>query len=263
MNVYFKIILLILILLFWIFNFEVPDTFAYKSTNTNNMPTLQKFPNFLSNFECKYLTKKLINHNENIRGVGLGIGFENLNGFTVIFKNKEEAKNLFIDKFKLPLVWNIFNKVVLPESNAFVINTLIINKSLHNSIDLHYDNTIEVETGIFNRELLAHNINIIYINVPNDILGGKFVAYKKNISTLHEITKPFGLSNFMPLPQPVIEQKPINGTFIKVRGDLLHKVNSFFSNTNEPRISLVIEEYKCSKKELEQVDEIIVRSKNY
>lgn len=154
----------------------------------------------MSNFECKYLTKKLINHNENIRGVGLGIGFENLNGFTVIFKNKEEAKNLFIDKFKLPLVWNIFNKVVLPESNAFVINTLIINKSLHNSIDLHYDNTIEVETGIFNRELLAHNINIIYINVPNDILGGKFVAYKKIFPLCMKLQSLLVLAILCPCP---------------------------------------------------------------
>jgi len=260
-----RFVVFAVISLIWLNMFEIPDKFSYKSTIAKHTPNIQRFTDFLNPDQCQYLTDKLKTHPENVAGGGLGEGFTNVTGFTVIFKNKDLAQRLIVNDLKLQMVWDIFERVTLPDSNAFVINTLVIKASdismMDDAVSPHYDNTIDVESGVFNRDLLARFINIIYVNCPKDIIGGEFVAYEKGISNVHEFSKPLGLSSYIPLPTPVVYQKPINGNYLKVRGDLCHKVNSFGSKVNDVRISLVIEEYMCNDTELSVMDEITIRSK--
>ena len=263
-----KIIILVVslfILLIWYRNYETPHTIHYKSTNSSNTTFIEKHPKFLNTYQCDYLTTKLKNHPENVVGAGLGPGFKNLQGFTTIFKDKVKAQHLFCTVLKIPLVWTIFEQVTLPDSNAFVINTLVIKKSKNpkkSAVYAHYDDTIGVESGFFKRDLTARFINILYVNVPNDMKHGNFVAWKKGLSLTHEIARPLGMIEFVKNPKPKLTVKPETGMYIKIRGDAYHKVEPFTSHTNDVRISLVIEEYICDNSELIQVPDLNISSRN-
>jgi len=237
-------------------NFEAPHEFQHKSMSYGNgEPFFQKYENFLSPIECQYLSKKTKYHPKNVKGAGLGSGFQNLHGFTTIFKNKLKAKEMFTRNLNLPTIWDIFERVILPDSNAFVINTLIIKKSSKSNAAVypHYDDTLGVTTGIFKRDTLARYINILYIKLPHDMKNGNFVAWKKGISTTHEIARPIGLVEFLPVQKPVVYENPKVGTLLKIRGDMYHKVEPFMTNTDDDRISIVIEEYICTDSELAQI----------
>lgn len=261
-----KIIILVVslfILLIWYRNYETPHMIHYKSSNSSNTTFIEKHPNFLNTYQCDYLTMKLKNHPENVVGAGLGPGFKNLQGFTTIFKDKVEAQHLFYTVLKIPLVWTIFEEITLPDSNAFVINTLVIKKSKKKSaaVYAHYDDTIDVESGFFKRDLTARFINILYVNVPKNMERGHFVAWQKGLSTKHEIARIVGVIDYVKAPKPKIKVKPEKGMYIKVRGDSFHTVEPFTSTNDDVRISLVIEEYICNESELSQVPDLNISSR--
>lgn len=221
-----KTILVIIFLIFLIKkNF---DFFVYKSVNNINDKRIQFQNNFISNKNCDYLSKKLLNHKYNVKTI-LSSQFDNTYGILVKFQDNKHTYNNF-KKYDLEDVYNIFKKIKDPNCNAFVFNVLIVTKQ-SKEIKGHYDSTLNIRDGIFNRRMMPKWVSVIYIKLPNKFEGGRLLLNK------------FTNINFN-IPNSIIQ--PETGKYVKFRGDSYHKVESFKTKEDTYRISLVFEQYQIS-----------------
>jgi len=256
----------------------IPHWLLWKNTNTSQDKLFTIKEDFIDTNTAINLAELLTNHKENIKNGGLGDVFHGVRGFTVRFKNKEHARELFHERLELPEVWEIFEKIHSRDTNAWIINTLIVEPSQRtnkkrNKVDLHYDDTIGIESPLagfipfWKRDLSAHWINMVYIQIPPKMIGGELVCWPQGFSRLHELARFIGASSLLSKNQPSLAIQPRSGMHIKVRGDGYHAVEPFYAGDPEladmPRISLIIEEYKCNSRELQEIGDNPTISRAY
>ncbi len=245
----------------------LPHSLLWKTTNSANDVFFTKKEGFLDESTAHQLANLLTWHPKNIKNGGLGDGFKGIRGFTVRFKNLKNAKYLFQEKLKLPEVWKIFKKIRTPGTNAWIINTLVVEPSNHNienpnRVDLHYDDTIGISSPVggfipfWKRDLAAHWINMVYVQIPPDMIKGEILGWPQGFSRTHELLRFVGCHKLINVPPPTLNLQPKTGMHLKVRGDVYHGVEPFYlEKTSSPRISLIIEEYKCNPQELAEIGE--------
>ena len=126
-------------------------------------------------------------------------------------------------------IYEIFKKVKDPTCNAFIFNSLIIKaNSKKNGIDIHYDDTLSIKTGLLKRLILPKWISVIYLNLPKKFKGGSIMINN------------FRNYNFY-CPKAKIQPKV--GKYIKFKGDSSHIVNNIESDEDDYRISIIFEQY--------------------
>lgn len=102
------------------------------------------------------------------------------------------------------------------------------------TIRLHLDDTLKT-SWIFNT-WLAHQVNVLYVTVPQDMMGGWLQIWKYDRQPSQRITED------MRTPDRTVT--PEENTMIAFRGDSFHRVMGYTTRTQTKRISLVLEQYK-------------------
>lgn len=198
-------------------------------------PLVKVYPNFLPGEIFRIMHTELPNHpliggnqldEENFAGSqGFLVKF-NLEGLNMLRANK-----LFSNL--LPYVDSVLN----PHSNAFVFNLLVSVPSQPGklAVGVHLDDTVALYRGEEdegNEEtLLAHQVNVLYTNLPPGMEGGELEAWN-----LKYDDDAFG--------RAVV--RPTENTMVEFRGDSYHRVLGFSSPSGANRISLVFEQYRVS-----------------
>lgn len=227
--------IIITLSLFYIYNNYNFDQFEeYVSVNSFFDKISYEKKNFLSQSQCKKLSKFLLNH-KLLTSNKLSESFNNSRGIVIKFKKNENLEKYFIDN-NLKYIYEIFKKIKLKNTNAFIFNVLIIkteNKYKDHSnvqVDYHYDDTLDIMYN--NKSIMPYQITVIYIHLPKKFKNGELII------------NSFCCKNVAKIIKPKI------GKIINFRGDSLHKVNKIFSKKKDYRISLVFEQYNIPKEKL-------------
>ena len=103
-------------------------------------------------------------------------GFSKTKGFVIGF-NKEGVQT-FKDDVRFECLHSYFDRAAYEGANAFVMNLLVCHLPTNESdvvVDLHIDNTLHSwYPGI----MFAHQVNVLYLNVPHDIKGGQLQLFR-------------------------------------------------------------------------------------
>mmetsp|Transcript_2926 Transcript_2926/g.8652 ORF Transcript_2926/g.8652 Transcript_2926/m.8652 type:complete len:308 (-) Transcript_2926:179-1102(-) len=179
--------------------------------------------------------------------------FGSSRGFVVRF-NAEGVDRFRADKRYAPMV-PLFDRLRANESNAFVMNVLVIpptpaqrdaGNASHtpHAIGCHIDQDVAIRVPIFVRTFTAHEVNVLYASVPDHMVGGEL--------ELH----PFlgGIPGHGAVPEQVV--MPASNTLVRFRGDAYHCVRPHFDSPahkecvhgacalDGARVSVVLEQYR-------------------
>ena len=194
--------------------------------------------NFLTFSEYAAVKRCALEHPKlRVRGGLNDAGFSKTRGFVVKF-NLEG-----VDKFQTSPDYAcfapVFEKLRLPEANAFVMNVLLCELGDYDqynadelSVGMHLDTTV----GIYSRHMfIAHQVSVLYNSVPEDMVGGELEMF------------PYGTGypEFEAAPEKKVTPK--ENTLVTFRGDAFHQVRSYKTKTGSERVSLVLEQYKIDK----------------
>lgn len=138
---------------------------------TPDQPLVNITDNFLQDDMFSNLTKCLAEHPLVLGNELSESNFKDTRGFVIKFSEKG------IDDFRkhryFACLAPYFDVVRLPDTNAFVMNLLMCELSHGNkdgvAVGLHLDNTIGIQSW---RYFLAHQVNVLYAFVPDDMVGG-------------------------------------------------------------------------------------------
>ena len=173
--------------------------------------------------------------------------FSNTKGFVVKFNSQGVSRFVqhpdYADCFG-----SLFERLRLPDTNAFVFNALVCEPfplteqeiSLKDytrlekktAVGLHLDQTVGMD-GSNRHDFLAHQVNVMYVDVPEDMVGGSLELWR------------YGDWRSSHVKYPHETVKPSKNTMVAFRGDSYHQVKAYHSNLNSTaRLSLVLEQYK-------------------
>mmetsp|Transcript_23664 Transcript_23664/g.30933 ORF Transcript_23664/g.30933 Transcript_23664/m.30933 type:complete len:292 (+) Transcript_23664:161-1036(+) len=204
---------------------------------------LTRIPDFLPEEEFLHLKKQLMLHPHTTSRKHLANEpLPHTRGAVIMF-NKEGIQEFRNNSVKDEMVYlqNFLDKVVLNETNAFVINVLICDpKPIENgvkhfgdiddSVAAHLDGNVAIKST--HHTFLAHEVNVLYVNIPKDMEGGKLSVYP--YSTGGPRWKAWYREQV---------KKPKENLLVTFRGDSYHAVSGYYTDTNEKRISLILEQY--------------------
>lgn len=193
----------------------------YKTCHPPNFPKLQTKLNFLSNEECKELSRYIIKHPLIDKSV-LSDGFSSSYGFVIRF-NEYSKIDFMNSKYNLKKLHDVFEKIKEPGTNAYVCNPLILGKG--KSIEYHYDDTLCMYT-YFGASILPVCVTVLYLQLPDEFTGGELC-----VADFEKVV-------------------PVVGKKVVFRGDMQHAVKEFTSTENTKRVSLVFEQYNVPEIDL-------------
>jgi hypothetical protein len=172
--------------------------------------------------------------------------FSKAKGFVVKFNTKGVSKflqhPLYGDCFG-----SLFERMRLPDTNAYVFNALVcepfslteeeISQGEYTRVrestvvGIHLDQTVAMQ-GTNPHDFLAHQVNVMYVDVPEDMVGGTLELWRYDGWRSGSIRHPHE------------SVTPSNNTMVAFRGDSYHRVKAYHSVATNVRLSLVLEQYK-------------------
>lgn len=207
-------------------------------TTTEEQPLATVTDNFLTFSEYAAVKRCALEHPKLRVRSGLNDGgFSKTRGFVVKFNLEGVEK--FQTSPDYACFAPVFEKLRLPEANAFVMNVLLCELGDYDqynadelSVGMHLDTTV----GIYSRHMfIAHQVSVLYNSVPEDMVGGELEMF------------PYGTGypEFEAAPEKKVTPK--ENTLVTFRGDAFHQVRSYKTKTGSERVSLVLEQYKIDK----------------
>eukprot|EP00277_Geminigera_cryophila_P006429 CAMPEP_0179429904 /NCGR_PEP_ID=MMETSP0799-20121207/15168_1 /TAXON_ID=46947 /ORGANISM="Geminigera cryophila, Strain CCMP2564" /LENGTH=215 /DNA_ID=CAMNT_0021206049 /DNA_START=246 /DNA_END=893 /DNA_ORIENTATION=- len=163
--------------------------------------------------------------------------FAKTRGFVIAF-NREGIEQ-FKHDVRFECLYPYFERAVLEEANAWVLNLLICHEPTYASdvvVRLHLDDTLRTH-WIFH-SWLAHQVNVLYVTVPQDMMGGWLQVWNYNRKPSQKRTHDMNSPDHTVTPE--------ENTMIAFRGDSFHRVMGYTTRTNTKRISLVLEQYQVA-----------------
>lgn len=153
----------------------------------------------------------------------LNEGFSGTRGFSLLFKRseRERAEQL------MPALIPYFEKVLKSEANVFFLNPLVIVGG--GGVGPHTDKTL---TSYVDDPPFPFCVSVLYLKLPQPRSGGDLVFHR-----------------FF-LKRRVI---PRENLLVEFPGWLLHEVTELSSTDPEPRISMVLEQYRLEPEQLQEV----------
>jgi hypothetical protein len=182
-----------------------------------DFPWIKVEKDFLTKEECRSLTEYITNH-ELVDQSDLSDSFSSSYGFTIKF-NMYSKYDFIRSKYNLKRLYDIFERIKEPGTNAYICNPLILEKST--TIGYHYDDTLGIGNPVC--------VTVIYLDLPSDMTGGEFCMRDHS----HTFVEP-----------------PEIGKKLTFRGDMCHMVRPYETNENKRRVSLVFEQYKLPEIDL-------------
>jgi hypothetical protein len=100
-----------------------------------------------------------------------------------------------------------------------------------NLVALHLDQTVGIKSK---RSFLAHQVAVLYVDVPSDLVGGELELFMGSSLTEESVADV----------EPGAKLVPRENRLVIFRGDAYHRVKPFSSLEGGRRISIVLEAYK-------------------
>lgn len=197
-----------------------------------SQPLVKVTDNFLDNNVFSKLSKCLEEHPLVLGNELDDSNFKGTRGFVIKFS--EEGISDFRSHRYFECLSPYFDAIRLPRTNAFVMNLLICELSDGNNPDrvavgLHLDKKIGINSW---RHFLAHQVNVLYAMVPNDMVGGQ----------LHVFPYENGYPSSGDEPEHKVT--PQLNRLVAFKGNAYHRVMQFKTTSNVTRVSLVLEQYQ-------------------
>lgn len=217
---------------------------------TPEQELVQVFSEFLPRHEFERLKSCTLGHPKLHAQSALGdTAFGRTKGFVVKFN--QDGVSTFLNHPDYGACFDsLFERMRLPEVNAFVFNALLCELSDYDawesnktSVGLHLDQTVGMRMHNEQhsiRDFLAHQVNVLYIDIADDMVGGELEvwSYGKGDWTL------------LDMHQPDRRVTPARNTMVAFRGDGFHQVKAYHNaqGSKKKRLSLVLDQYKIDKK---------------
>lgn len=205
---------------------------------TPDQPLVEKQEDLLDIDTFNKVKKCLVGHPQIKKNHLNPNGFNGTRGFVIKFGG-EKGVDKFMHETKFncdefnPLI-PFFEKGRHPEANGFVMNVLVCDKPSDKDklvVKTHVDDTLGHTRP--NSDFLAHRVNVLYVSVPEDLVGGELEL--------------LGNDREYDPEHPVAAVKPIENLMAAFRGDSYHQVRGYDTETDDLRISLVLENYVVAK----------------
>uniref|UniRef100_A0A7S1XAZ5 Prolyl 4-hydroxylase alpha subunit Fe(2+) 2OG dioxygenase domain-containing protein n=1 Tax=Tetraselmis chuii TaxID=63592 RepID=A0A7S1XAZ5_9CHLO len=207
---------------------------------TPDQPLVVRTENFFSEADFKNISSCLVNHPLITNNTLNEQGFGNTRGFLV--KMNEDGLTDFRSDERLTCLTRFFDSARLTEANAWVMNLLICDSTEYSrrnvAVGLHLDDTIGINS-IWKH--LAHQVNVLYASVPDDMVGGELEVWSYNHT--QEALQWDDLSEVNGTVPPDELITPVENTMVAFRGDSWHQVRGYKAPHRGLRISLVMEQY--------------------
>jgi hypothetical protein len=155
--------------------------------------------------------------------------FDGLYGFRLVFRDDGIDEVLQRYSFLKPF---LDESIDSSKSNVYYLNSLTVTDG--KSVKQHVDNTISGK--YLPRAKTASEVSVLYLQVPNDMVGGKLSVYHLDGTT------------------ECVEPKV--GKLFKFDGRFLHSVDTTI--TDFERISLVLESYSLEEWEYELIPKFYI-----
>lgn len=153
--------------------------------------------------------------------------FSSTQGFSLLFSHPQHLPEAFA--FVQP-----FLALLNPRYNYYYLNVLQLEQSAQ--VDRHIDHSIR---GYHQKLPFPRRVSILYLQAEN-LDGGALQIYNARDQVSHTIA-------------------PCTGDWVSFKGSLKHGITPLKSS-NGPRVSLVCEQYKLSKKELAYLPHFTLKS---
>lgn len=153
----------------------------------------------------------------------LNEGFSTTRGFSLMFRRDqlERAEEL------MPTLIPYFESVLKPEANAFFLNPLVIHGG--GAVGAHADKTL----GSYIKSApYPFCVSVLYLSLPSPRTGGDIVFHRW-----------FGRHTLSPSENLLLE----------FPGWLKHEVTELRSDSDHPRVSMVLEQYKLKPSQFEEL----------
>lgn len=147
----------------------------------------------------------------------LNEGFSGTKGFSLLFRRDqlERAKEMF------PALCPYFERVLKPEANAFFLNPLVIHGG--GAVRAHADKTL---SSYLKSVSYPFCVSVLYLSLPQPRTGGNIVFHRW-----------FGRHTV----------KPQQNLLLEFPGWLKHEVTELKSDSQDPRVSIVLEQYQLTE----------------
>lgn len=181
-------------------------------------PHRQQF-DYLDEADLKNLHKAIL-ESPYLGSSDLNEGFASTQGFSLLFKRQERdrVKSMF------PEFEPYLSKVLKAQANVFFLNPLVIRGGA--AVGRHADKTL----GSFVKDSpFPEWVSVLYLHIPSPRTGGDIVFHRGMVK--HRLS-------------------PKVNSVVEFPGWLLHEVTSLCTESEEPRVSLVVEQYKVNEKVL-------------
>lgn len=203
---------------------------------------VRRVEGFMPDHEFERVQRCLREHPLTGKSVLDDTSFAATRGFVIGF-NREGIQH-FKNDVRFECLHTYFDRAVYHGANAFVMNVLVCHMPTNESdivVDLHIDNTVRTYyPGI----VYAHQVNVLYMSVPHDMIGGQLQLFKYGADP--RLTETGQLKSreeiIRSIPDKVI--LPQENTMVAFRGDTYHRVMGYSTDTSARRISLVLEQYQ-------------------
>ena len=196
-------------------------------SSAQSQPLVVIRPNFLAPREFRSLKSHLSSHSLITDNQLNQENFANTRGWIAKFSNEG------IERWRsIPEMYDIvpyFDRVRNPQSNAFVMNLLIVEEPAAGhkaAVGVHQDDTVAIR---HKDSFVAHQVNVLYIQVPKEMEGGQLEVWPSQ----HEYSEREKAVVF-------VEEN----LMAEFKGTAFHKVHGFNSPSRDTRISLVLEQYR-------------------
>ena len=214
---------------------------SFLPTHPPNFKKLEVERDFLNKEECIFLSEYIKTHSLINKRLLNSINFGSRYIFSISF-NKYSKNEFLNSKHNLKPIYDIFERIKQPNTNAYFFNPLILEglKIIDkdpNAVGYHYDSTLNFYSD-FGKKYLPVCTTVLYVDVPDKFIDGNL--------EMHD----FGfVGDHCPGTCKVI---PEVGKKVVFRGDMCHRVSSMFSDRNTKRVSLVFEQYNIPEHRLNE-----------
>lgn len=153
----------------------------------------------------------------------LNEGFSTTKGFSIMFRRDqlERAKEL------MPTLGPYFESVLKPEANAFFLNPLVIHGG--GAVGAHADKTL---ASYIQSAPYPFCVSVLYLSLPSPRTGGDILFHRW-----------FGRHRLTPRENLLLE----------FPGWLKHEVTELHSESPNPRVSMVLEQYRLTPAQYEEL----------
>lgn len=190
-------------------------------------------PNFLEEVHRQRLLEEVL-QSPYLGATDLDHGFEGTRGFSMLLHRSQMPRLGRI----LPSAPAYLEKMLDPKTRVLFVNPLVIQRG--QGVAPHADKTLMSFLPAGTRVPFPRRVSVLYLAVPAEMQGGELVFHRNALIKARV--------------------RPRVNTLVDFAGWLDHEVTAWEGDPEQPRVSLVCEQYRLSPALLSQVPEFHLES---